>query len=89
MQTLMLPDYVVKCDKNTMMLAGFDHEIVRDRAKILAQLNHTPYSEEYTLMEHKETGARAIWIEMLFLLCNTPIRKHAKRRKTSRASSKL
>lgn len=68
MKPLTEPALIVKGDMRTMLIAGFDHEQVRDKVKILALFFRLPYSEQYTLMEHKKTGAKGIWLEVLYML---------------------
>jgi len=62
------PAILVKQDVHTMLVGGFDHEKVREKIRVLGEFFRFPFSEEYTLLEHKKTKARGIWLEILFVL---------------------
>lgn len=44
-------------------IAGFHHETARHKFMQAVRLGSMPVATEYTLMEHKVTGARAIYME--------------------------
>ena len=68
MNQLTEPARVVKASGGTIAFAGFDHDAVRRCIPAMVFLSRLPSSEEYTLMEHKKTGARGIWLEILYSL---------------------